>query len=400
MPQVGFKQVLRLPILTFYGVGTILGAGIYVLVGKVAGMAGMFTPLAFMLASLVAGFTAFSYAELSARFPKNAAEAVYIAEGLQQRGLAIAVGVLIVFAAIVSTATLLNGAAGYLQQFFVVPAWQLICLMAVLIATVVIWGIGKSVGTAALMTVVEMFGLVLIIWLARDHLWSLPQRLPELLPPLQPHIWGGILAGALLAFYAFLGFEDIVTVAEEVQHAQRTVPRAIVLSLVITTLFYLLVSLACILVITPATLAHSDAPLALMYTTLTGQNPIAITFISVVSVLNGALIQVIKSSRLLHGINAMHWQYRRLAFIHTRTRTPVNSILLICSLMLVLALALPTVSLAMLTSYITLGVFTLVNLALWRLKVRIPQHTGMRVPLWVPIAGFISTLLFVVLQIL
>jgi basic amino acid/polyamine antiporter, APA family len=400
MPQVGFKQVLRLPLLTFYGVGTILGAGIYVLVGKVAGLAGMFTPVAFMLASLVAGFTAFSYAELSARFPQNAAEAIYIAEGLRHKGLALTVGMLIVLASIVSTATLLNGAAGYLRQFIALPAWQLISLMTVLIAIVVAWGIGKSVGTAALMTVVEIFGLVLIIWLARDNLWLLPQRLPELLPPLQPHIWGGILAGALLAFYAFLGFEDIVNVAEEVQHAQRTVPVAIILSLVITGVFYLLVSLACILVIAPTELAHSEAPLALMYQTLTGRNPVVITLISVVSVLNGALIQVIKASRLLHGINAMQWRNLRLASIHARTRTPINSILLICSVILVLALVLPTVSLALLTSYITLGVFTLVNVALWRLKLRVPEHSGMQVPLWVPIAGFVSTLLFVVLQVL
>ena len=119
--QTDLKRSLTLPLVTFYGIGTILGAGIYVLVGKVAGFAGMFTPFAFLLASILAALSAVSYAELSARFPKSAGEAVYVQEGLGWRQLSIIVGVTIVLVGTISVATLVHGFVGYFQVFFAVP---------------------------------------------------------------------------------------------------------------------------------------------------------------------------------------------------------------------------------------------------------------------------------------
>jgi len=112
------KRSLSLPLVTFYGLGNILGAGIYVLVGKVAGEAGYWAPLAFLLASLVAGISAFTYAELSARYPVSAGEAVYLYEGFHSRGLSQLVGVLIVLSGSVSAAALAHGFSGYLQVFW------------------------------------------------------------------------------------------------------------------------------------------------------------------------------------------------------------------------------------------------------------------------------------------
>lgn len=110
------KRALSLPLVTFYGIGTILGAGIYVLIGKVAGYAGMYALVSFLLASILAGFSAFSYAELSARFPKSAGEAVYIQQAFNRRHFSTLVGLLIVLVGVVSTATLVHGFVGYLRS--------------------------------------------------------------------------------------------------------------------------------------------------------------------------------------------------------------------------------------------------------------------------------------------
>jgi len=119
--QPTLQRSLSLPLTTLYGLGNILGAGIYVLIGKVVGHAGVFAPLSFLLASLLAGLTAFTYAELSARFPLSAGEAVYVREGIGLRFMPALVGILIILAGVVSAATILRGFAGYLQVFFPAP---------------------------------------------------------------------------------------------------------------------------------------------------------------------------------------------------------------------------------------------------------------------------------------
>src|SRR4030067_1079165 len=120
---VTLKRSLSLWLITFYGLGTILGAGIYVLIGKVAANAGLYAPVSFLVAALLAGFSAFSYAELSARFPKSAGEAGYVEEGRPRRGLSILVGGLIILPGIVSAATIANGFVGYLHVFVTIPDW-------------------------------------------------------------------------------------------------------------------------------------------------------------------------------------------------------------------------------------------------------------------------------------
>ena len=389
-PQL--KRSLSLTLVTLYGIGTILGAGIYVLVGKVAGYAGMYTLLAFLLASIVAGFSAFSYAELSVRYPKSAGEAVYVQQGFQRRHLSMLVGLLIVLMGAVSTATLVHGFVGYLKVFVQWPDVLVIVAVIIIMCAIVIWGISESVFIAALMTIAEIIGLLIILWVAREGFSILPARVEELVPPLQGEVWFGILLGAFVAFYAFIGFEDIVNVAEEVREPQRNLPRAIILALVITTLFYILVALVSILVMPPAELADSDAPLAMLYERMTGQHPTVITVISLVSVLNGVLIQIIMASRVLYGMSRQGWLPRHVGLVHAVTRTPVVSITMVGSLTMMFALLLPLLSLAKLTSFITLTIFSLINLALWRIKFRDKTTpSGFTVPLWVPVCGFITS---------
>ena len=397
--QTDLKRSLSLPLVTFYGIGTILGAGIYVLVGKVAGFAGMFTPFAFMLAAFLAALSAFSYAELSARFPKSAGEAVYVQEGLGWRQLSIIVGVTIVLVGTISVATLIHGFVGYFQVFFDVPAVLVIILLTLLVGLVVAWGINESVIIASLMTLLEIGGLVLIIWVAQDSVAELPQRWPEMLPPLELSAWGGIAAGSFIAFYAFIGFEDIVNVAEEVRDPHRNLPRAIVIALVVTSLFYFVVAIVSILTMAPAELARTDAPLAMLYQEVTGRQPIVITFISLVSVLNGVLIQMIMASRVLYGMSRQGWLPPFLGQVNAVTHTPLLATGLVTGLVLLFALWLPLLSLAKLTSFIILIIFTLINLSLWQIKLRAPQPEDVRtIPLWVPVVGFFFSAGFVLYQ--
>ena len=235
--KVKLIRRLSLPLLVFYGIGTILGAGIYVLVGKVAGEAGFYTPFSFLLASILAAFSAFSYAELAARFPRSAGEAVYIDEGFSIRRFSILVGLMIVAVGIISVATLAHGFAGYLNVFFdFSEAWVVITLI-IFIGGVCAWGIGQSVIIASVMTVVEIVGLLIILYVAGDAFTLLSEKVPEMIPPMDGSIWAGIFMGSFIAFYAYLGFEDIVNVAEEAVKPRINIPIAIIISLFVTTIF-------------------------------------------------------------------------------------------------------------------------------------------------------------------
>lgn len=398
--QVNLVRRVNLPLLTFYGIGTILGAGIYVLVGKVAGYAGMQTPVAFLIAALLAGLSAFSYAELSVRFPKSAGEAIYIQEGFHLRWLSIFVGLLIVAVAMMSTATLLSGLIGYLNQFIAMPGWLVIVISVLLMTTVVVWGISESVLAASIMTVVEILGLLIIIWVARDSFSLVSDKLPEMFKLDNTVVWSGVLLGAFVAFYAFIGFEDMVNIAEEIKQPETTLPRGIIIALVLTTLFYVVIALVSILSVAPAELAASDRPLALIYEIKAQSDPHFIAIISIISIFNGALVQLVMASRILYGMSRRAWLPSVFSWVSKKTHTPIPAILIVSTAVLLLALLLPLLSLAKLTSYVTLTIFTLINLALLKIKLRGEYCPGFRAPLWVPIAGALFCSFFLAYQVI
>jgi len=390
-------------LLLFYGLGNILGAGIYVLVGKVAGEAGYGTAIAFSIASAAAGFTVFSYAELSARYPVSAGEAVYLYEGFQLKYLSVIVGILLTLSGIASAATISHGFAGYFQLFWVLPEWLLISTLIVTLGLISLWGIGESVKLAAVLTIVEIVGLVLIVWVGIDNVHA-----KELESVVRPEMetrhtitFPGLMLGAFLAFYAFIGFEDMVNIAEEVEQPQRNMPLAAVMALIIASLLYGITSWVATAVVAPSELAQSDAPLALVYERATGNTPIVITIISSFAVINGALIQLIMGSRILYGMARRAWMPAVFGHINRRTRTPVLATLVVIALTLVFALALPLIQLAELTSFMVLSVFVLVNAALIRIKARIPAPEGVKLfPLWVPYCGLLVSVGFIASKVI
>ncbi len=408
------RRSLSLPLTVFYGLGTILGAGIYSLIGEVAGSAGMYAPLAFVIAAVIAAFTGLSYAELSSRYPRSAGEAVYVQQGLGWPPLSTTVGLLIVFAGVVSSATLANAFVGYVQKLaillsspqFVADAWYLgrvpIMVTAILLlGGLALWGIRESVTVASIMTVIELGGLVLIIFVNGGALADLETRWRELVPPPDLDVWHGIFIAAFVAFYAFIGFEDMVNVAEEVKDAPRNLPRAIIIAIVVSALLYFLVALSAVLAHPPEELVKSAAPMAVLYEQGTGRDPWLITLISLFAVINGALIQMIMASRILYGISRRGWLPAALSYVHPGRRTPMVATALTSVLILAAALPLGLRALADTTSFIILIVYIFINLSLIRIKRRDPVALGARIfPAWVPWLGLFTSLVFVVSKLL
>lgn len=400
-PATTLRRGLTLPLATLYGLGTTIGAGIFALIGKVAGHAGLFAPVSFLVAAVLAVFTALSFAELCARYPHSAGEAVYVEAGLRSPTLALFTGLFVIAAGCVSAAAILNGAAGYIKELVPVPRGLAIVVLALSLGLLAAWGIRESVMAASLFTVIEIAGLVLVIVVAVPTASDLPQRLWATVPPLELGAWHGIFLGSLLAFYAFIGFEDMVNVAEEVKAVRRTLPLAIVLTLLITTVLYLALASVSVLAVPPTELAASEAPMALIFAHSTGASPVVISIISLFALLNGALIQIIMASRVLYGLSTQRWLHPGLATLHPRTQTPLVTTALSTAVVLVLALWFPIEPLAQATSLVMLTVFAIVNLALWRLKRRESAPAGVIVfPSWVPAVGFVVSAGFVVVAAL
>jgi len=396
----GLRRTLSLPLLTLYGVGTTVGAGVYALMGEVAGEAGLFAPVAFGLASLLAAFTALSFAELSARFPRSAGEAVYVREGLGSERLATTVGLGVAAAGAVSAATIANGFVGYFVELVAAPRPLVELGVVALLGAIAAWGIRESVTLAAVVTVVEVVGLFAVIAASGDALLTLPTRWPELRPPLDAAVWSGIGSAAFLAFYAFLGFEDMVNVAEEVVDVRRVMPLAIGLTLLFTVVLYLALAVACVLVVPPAELARSEAPLALVFERATGRSAAAINAVGVLAMLNGGLVQMILASRVLYGLASLGAVPAALGRVHARTQTPLVATGAVTAAVAVLTLAFALAPLARTTALITLSVFALVNLSLWRIHRRDPTPSVTHVPRWAPPLGLLVSVAFLAFELL
>ena len=400
-PVTELRRTIGLPLLLFFGLGNILGAGIYVLIGKIAGEAGMYTPVAFLVAAVVAGFSALSYSELSARYPLSAGEAIYIEEGFHLTSLSRLTGLLIAFAGMVSAATISRGFYGYFYTFYQAPELLVVAGIILLLGLLTLWGISQSVGVAALLTVVGIFGLLLVIWSGKDILGNLPTQIDSLLPPLESVAWSGIFLGAFLAFFAFIGFEDMVNIAEEVKNPRHTLPAGILLALFIATIMYISVTLIAVLALDQNTLTESKAPLADILSATSNISPKIISLIGMLAIVNGALIQMIMASRIFYGMAKKGWIWKGLAKVNAKTQTPVVATLLVIVIIMTLALWFPLESLAKATSYLILIVFTLVNAALVSIKrSQAPVEGILNISIWIPVAGFITSISLLLFQLL
>jgi len=396
-PKVELKRRLTLWLVVFYGLGTTIGAGIYALVGEVAGIAGFHAPWSFLAAAVLAGFTAASYAEMANRFPRASGAALYVKVGIGSVRLSTLVGLLVVLAGLTSAGALTNAFVGYVNEMVPVDRVTVILVTIAVMGTLAAVGIRESVSVAGLITLIEISGLLLVVGVNYESFSELPNRIDAFLPPVDFQGWGLILSGTVLAFYAFLGFEDMVVVAEEVRDVKRTLPLAIGMTLVITAVLYFLVMTVAILAVPPEELAASTAPLALLYQKGTGSAPTLMNGIASLAIINGALIQLIMASRMLYGLASASQIPSVFAYVHPTTQTPLVATAVATAIMIILALPGSLRGLAEATSVLMLVVFALVNLSAWRIKLRMPAAEGIPlIPNWVPIVGFVTSIAFVV----
>jgi basic amino acid/polyamine antiporter, APA family len=388
--QPQLKRSINLFQLCFYGLGTILGAGIYVLIGKVAGAAGLYAPIAFFVAALIAAFTGLSYAQLAARFPISGGEALYMQKAFSVSWLSGLVGWAAVTTGLVSAAAISRGFVGYLDIFVDIPDPIAIILLVFFMALLAAWGISQSMRLIAVITIIELIGLGLVLFGAGHHLTDLPQRYNELLPAADGTVWLAILFGAFIAFYAFIGFEDMANVAEEVKHSQKNIPIAIIIAILVSSLLYILIALVAVLALPLEQLSNSRAPLADILRSESNISPKLIGAISLIAVVNGALVQIIMASRLVYGMAKQGNAPEFLSKINPKTQTPIASTVLIAALVLVLALLFPLVTLAKFTSFIILIIFSLVNLA--ALKLRSTSDPSITYPRWVSFTGLLLSI--------
>jgi amino acid transporter len=380
-----------------YGLGVTIGAGIYVLLGATAGRAGIYAPVSFLLASIVVAFSAASFAELSARFPVSAGEAAYVRAGFQSGSLSLVVGFLVILSGVVSSAAIAVGSTGYLREFVDLPNAALVSIVLLMLGAIAAWGIMESVIFASLFTIVEVGALLAIVTVGIGSSPGLVFDLPRVIPPFADlGAWAAISSAGLLAFFAFIGFEDIVNLAEEVKRPERTLPWAIFLTLGLGTLIYFLVTSVAVLSVPIDELAASSAPLSFVFSHITGASPVVITSIAIVATLNGVIIQIIMASRVLYGLGKQGSVPSVFAKIHTLTRTPLIATGTITAVALTLALVFPLEGLAEWTSRIVLVIFAIVNLALLMLKRRgsTASDGSFTVKIWVPFAGFLTCLAF------
>jgi basic amino acid/polyamine antiporter, APA family len=384
--------------ITLYGLGTILGAGIYVVTGEVAAQAGAAAPLSFLAAGGIALLCGLTFGDLCARLPESAGEAAYVQSAFGIPALSTAVGLAVAVTGVVSAAAIANGVTGYLALFVDLPDAAAVAGLIVVLGVVAAVGVEVSAAVAGLLTLIEVGGLLLVIGAAGGAWADLPERLPELVPGGSE--LPGVALGAFVAFYAFVGFEDMVNQAEEVRRPERTLPWALLGALLVSTALYLAVSLTCVLTLDPAELAGSDRPLALVFERATGRSPTVISAISLVAVSNGALVQIVMGSRVLYGLARKGWLPAALGRVHPRTRTPLAATAVIVGVVLALALTLDLSTLAQITSAVILAVFAAVNLALFRIARRDGPSPGpWTSPPWLPLLTAALILVFLGLRL-
>lgn len=358
------RRTLSLPLLVFYGLGVTVGAGIFALVGEILGSAGDQAPLAFLVAGAIAGVTGASYMALVAQFPRAGGEAVYVRNGLGTAAGRMA-GLGVVVTGIISSAVVALAFAGYVSTLIALPERLTAATVVVVLSAVAWWGVRESVLVAAVVTVLEVGTLIVVI------AFGLPYLETEAIAPsfnlFADGAFGPVLAGAGIAFFAFIGFEDIANMAEETIDPRRTAPKAIVWTLGVTLLAYVALALIAASLPNRSEIADSSAPMAVIFSEVSGLNSAPIATIASLAMVNGILVQIVMASRVLFGMARDGQLTTALAVVDPVHQTPSRATVIVGASIVVLALFFPLVTLAKATSIITLTVFSLVNVALVRL---------------------------------
>lgn len=333
LEQIGLKRCLSLSEIVIYGVGLILGAGIYVLIGSAAGIAGNMLWLSFTLAAIVASFTAMSYAELSALFPEAGAEYIYAKKAFGWEKAAWMFGFIAIIIGFSTASAVALGFARYLSFFLPVEQVILAIGLLIIMSAINFWGIKESARFNALATTIEVGGLLLVIVVGGYFIFKGSYPLADLTelppPPENSNLpWLSIVSASALIFFAYMGFEDIANIAEEAENPAQTLPKAFIYALIISTVIYILVAIVAVSIVPFAELAKAEQPLSMIMSKLIGGiSPQLIALIALFATANTVLITLIVSARMMYGMAKSNSLPSALAKVHSKRQTPYIAIL-------------------------------------------------------------------------
>ncbi|GBD49499.1 APC family permease [Methylopila sp. Yamaguchi] len=392
--------------ITLYGLGSMLGAGIYGLIGQAAGQLGSAVWMAFVVSMIAAMLTGLSYANVVSRHPKAGGAAYVTQRAYGIPLLSYVVGLAVVCSGLTSIATQSNVVAASLQKLLgltAVPIWVLAFGFLLLIAGILLRGIKESMWFNVMCTIVEASGLLLVIAVSVSYWGSNP--LMEF-PPAASHngevgaIAVLVMQGAVLTFFSFIGFEDMLNVSEECKDASRNVPLAIVLAMIGATIIYMAVAISAVSVMHYSELPKELALVEVVKRAAPWFPPVILSVVTIFAVSNTALVNWIMGSRLLYGMSKQGLMPQALGKVHPTRRTPHVAILTLLAIVAVLSLLGDIKALAQATVLLLLTVFTAVNVALVILKRRPGEKPGQfEVPIIVPILGAIICAALIVVRL-
>lgn len=376
--------------LTFYGIGDILGAGVYGLIGKAAGELGNAVWLGFLISAVAAGITGLTYASLGSRYPKAAGSAYILQKAFGRPILSYLIGMAVFFSGLTSMATSSRVFAGYLHGLLpFIPYSLCIGLFIVALTLIVYRGIRESMWANVLCTVIEVSGLLIVLVVGASYLGDINYL--EMRTPVNPGgaiDWELAFSGAVLTFYSFIGFEDMLNVSEEVKEPERTLPKGLLFAVAISSLVYLAISVVTVSVVSPERLAQSGQPLVDVVKAAAPGFPIQVfSVIALFAVANTALLNFVMASRLTYGMSKQGLLPRFLAKVHRKRKTPHIAIVVIALFLVGLVVSGDISNLAKSTSVLLLLSFMLMNLSLIRLKGIDKVKGRFEVPYIIPVAG-------------
>ncbi len=390
------KRAVGFPQVALFGLGSMLGAGIYGLIGEAAKELGSAIWMAFVLSMVAALLTGLSYASIASRYPR-AGGAAYVTQRAYGRPmLSYLVGLAVVCSGLTSIATQSNVVARNFAAVVGIDTPQSVLAVGflVLLAGVLFRGISESLWLNALCTVVEAFGLLLVIavgisYWGNANLLEFPTEVGG--EPVSGSVMLLVAQGAVLTFFSFIGFEDMLNVSEEVREPERTMPIAIISAMLAATVIYIAVAVTAVSVVPWQELAAAPGPLLLVVERAAPWFPIGIyAAITIFAVANTALVNYVMASRLLYGMSRQGLLPEAFGRVHATRRTPYVAIGILLLVVIALSLIGNIGALAASTVLLLLTVFTVVNIALVILKRRPSERTGrFEVPVFVPIAGAI-----------
>ncbi len=367
--KITLKRDLGLIHAVSAGVGIISGAGIYALMGVATGMAGNSVWISFFFASLVAVFTGLSYAELSSMFPKDAGEFIYADHAFGKK-IAFLVGWLILISGVISVSTISLGFAGYFAGMFEIQSILPVAILIIIaLAFINFYGVKETAWVNILFTIIEVGGLILIIVAGISYIGA-----PNIDYLAIPNGLRGLFSASALIFFAFIGFESIIKLSEETKNPEKVIPKALILSIIITTVLYVLVALSAVSVMGWEALGQSSAPLADVAAAAFGSMAFKIlSVIALISTANTMMISMMATSRIAYGMGAEESLPKYLARIHSDRKTPWVAISVVMTFSIIFALSGNIGLVAEMTNLTIYLTFLIVNMSLIMLRYTNPN---------------------------